>query len=109
MTYYQPDYELIAEDMLENNYDHDEIVDYLVRRGLERYSAEDVLANVLAVQRRRHFWRGVMVVTGSLILLGVVTLMGNAIQRGDFPTLSFSTIPFVFGLSMIAYAIRRKS
>ncbi|GEM_PF-2627582 len=105
--YYDIDYELIAEEMLEDNYSHDEIIDYLVLRGLEQYSAEAVLADVLAVERGRQFWRGLMVATGGLIMLGVLTLMANALQRGDFPALSFSTIPFVFGLSMIAFALRQ--
>jgi len=108
MPFYDIDYELIAEDMLEKNYSHDQIIEVLIRRGLEPYSAEDVLGLVLAEERKRQFWRGLMVVTGALITLGVVTLIGNALQRGDATALSFSVIPLVFGMSMVAYALRKQ-
>lgn len=106
---YKVDYELLAEKLLDKNYSHDDIIDVLVQRGLERYSAEDLLADVLAGQGRQHFWRGVMVVTGGLILLGVMVLIINAIQRGDSLSLSYAVIPFIFGLSMVAHALRNWS
>lgn len=102
------DYEDMTEHLLHKSYHHEDIVNILVQRGLERYSAEVVLLNVLAHQRRQKIWRGLLLLTGATVMLGVFAIIKNAIHNGNMFTIYYSVIPFIFGLSMIARAIKNR-
>lgn len=106
--YFSIDYELIAEEMLAENYSHDEIVDYLVKRGLERYSAQDVLADAIAQDRQRLLWRGLAVVVGGFILVSSLAIFSSAITQSHYSLLYYSAIPLVFGFSLMGYGLRKR-
>jgi hypothetical protein len=103
------DYEYMTERLLHRNYNHEDIVNILVQRGLERYSAEVVLMDALANQRKQKIWRGLLLSTGVMVLLGVFAIIKNAILYGNLSTIYYSVIPFIFGLSMVARAIKNLS